>query len=32
MPAVKPGDLKKAYKKEGDPRVKIRMAAVNMGA
>ena len=30
MPAVKPEDLKKAYKKEKDPRVKIRMAAVNM--
>ena len=30
MPAVKSEDLKKAYKKERDPRVKIRMAAVNM--
>lgn len=30
MSAVKPEDLRKAYKKERDPRVKIRMAAVNM--
>ena len=30
MPIVKPEDLKKAYKKEKDLRVKIRMAAVNM--
>ena len=30
MSAVKPEDLKKAYKKEKDPRVKIRMAAVNL--
>ena len=29
---AKPEDLKKAYKKEKDPRVKIRMAAVNMVA
>ena len=30
MSAVKPENLKKAYRKEKDPRVKIRMAAVNI--
>ncbi len=30
MPTVKSEDLKKAYKREKNPRVKIRMAAVNM--
>ena len=30
MASIKPEDFKKAYKKEEDPCVKIRMAAVNM--
>lgn len=30
MATIRPEDLRKAYRKERDPRVKIRMAAVNM--
>jgi len=30
MAATNPEDLKKAYKKERDPRVRVRMVAANM--
>ena len=30
MATTKPEDIRKAYKKEKDPKVKVRMAAVNM--